>query len=65
MTLLQAKGIQRVALHFWHVGAARKKADREAQAEPRRRLHQKLFPSRLRCYVNWSARALATQLRGS
>src|SRR6476646_1804713 len=29
MTLLQAKGMQRVALQFWHVGAARKEADRE------------------------------------
>ena len=45
MTLLQAKGMQRVALQFWHVGAARKKADREARAEARRRLHQKMFPS--------------------
>ena len=45
MTLLKAKGMQRVALQFWHVGAARKKADREAQAEARRRLHQMLFPS--------------------
>jgi hypothetical protein len=45
VTLLRAKGMQRVALQFWHVGAARKKADREAQAEARRRLHQKLFPS--------------------
>jgi hypothetical protein len=45
MTLLNAKGMQRVALQFWHVGAARKKADREAQAEARWRLHQKLFPS--------------------
>jgi hypothetical protein len=25
--------MQRVALQFWHVGAARKKADREAQEE--------------------------------
>ena len=45
VTLLRAKGMQRVALQFWHVGAARKKADREAQAEARRRLLQKLFPS--------------------
>jgi hypothetical protein len=45
MSLLKAKGMQRVALQFWHVGAARKKADREAQAEARRRLYQKLFPS--------------------
>jgi len=44
MTLLKAKGMQRVALRFWHVGAARTKAHREAQ-EARRRLHQKLFPS--------------------
>jgi hypothetical protein len=43
-TLLRANGMQRVALRFWHVGAARKKEDREAQAEARRRLHQKLFP---------------------
>ena len=45
VTLLRAKGMQRVALQFWHVGAARKKADREAQEEARRRLHEKLFPS--------------------
>ena len=38
LTLLRAKGMQRVALQFWHVGAARKKANREAQAEARRRL---------------------------
>jgi hypothetical protein len=31
MSLLTAKGMQRVALRFWHVGAARTKADREAQ----------------------------------
>ena len=41
LSLLRAKGMQRVALQFWHVGAAWNKADREA----RRRLHQKLFPS--------------------
>jgi len=41
MNLLRAKGMQRVALQFWHLGAARTKADREA----RRRLLQKLFPS--------------------
>ena len=45
VSLLKAKGMQRVALQFWHVGMARKKADRAAQAEARRRLHQKLFPS--------------------
>jgi hypothetical protein len=45
VTLLRAKGMQRVALQFWHVGAARKKADREAREEARRRLYQKLFPS--------------------
>jgi hypothetical protein len=45
MTLLRAKGMQRVALQSWHVGAARTKADRAAQAEARRRLLQKLFPS--------------------
>jgi len=33
------------ALQFWHVGAARTKADREAQAEARRRLLQKLLSS--------------------
>jgi hypothetical protein len=36
MTLLQAKGMQRVALQFWHVGAAWTNADREARAEARR-----------------------------
>jgi hypothetical protein len=45
MSLLKAKGMQRVALQFWHVGAAWNKADRQAQAEARRRLLQKLFPS--------------------
>jgi len=45
MTLVKAKGMQRVALQFWHLGAAKEKADREAQEESRRRLHQKLFPS--------------------
>jgi hypothetical protein len=37
--------MQRVALQFWHLGAAKKKADREAQEEARRHVHQKLFPS--------------------
>ena len=45
MTLLKAKGMQRVALQFWHVRAAKKKADREAEAEARRRLLQKLLSS--------------------
>ena len=45
LTLLRAKGMQRVALQFWHVGAARNKADREAEAEARRRLLQKLLSS--------------------
>ena len=45
MTLVKAKGMQRVALQFWHLGAAKEKADREAQEEARRRLHEKLFPS--------------------
>ena len=45
MTLVKAKGMQRVALQFWHVGAAGTKADRQAQAEARRCLLQKLFPS--------------------
>jgi hypothetical protein len=45
MSLVKAKGMQRVALQFWHVGAARTKADREAEAEARRRLLQKLLSS--------------------
>ena len=45
MTLLRAKGMHRVALQLWHVGAARTMAGREARAEARRRLHQMLFPS--------------------
>ena len=45
MTLVGAKGMQRVAVQLWHVGAARTKSDRVARAEARRRLHQKLFPS--------------------
>ena len=32
MSLVRAKGMQRVALQFWHLGAARTKAGREAQA---------------------------------
>ena len=43
MTLAKAKGMQRLAQQSWHVGAARTKADREARAEARRRLHQMLF----------------------
>jgi hypothetical protein len=38
MTLVKAKEMQRVALQFWHLGAAKEKADREAQEEARRRL---------------------------
>jgi hypothetical protein len=45
MGLPKAEGMQRVALQSWHVGAARTKAGRAAQAEARRRLLQKLFPS--------------------
>ena len=45
MSLLKAEGMQRVALQFWHVGAARNKADREAEVEARRRLLQKLLSS--------------------
>jgi hypothetical protein len=30
---------------FWHLGAGKKKADREAQEAARHCLHQKLFPS--------------------
>jgi len=45
MTLLKAKGMQRVALRFWHVGAARKKADREAR---RRLLASEVVSVRLR-----------------
>ena len=39
MTLVKAKGMQRVAVQFWHLGAAKKKADREAQEEAVRRDH--------------------------
>jgi hypothetical protein len=45
MSLLRAKGMQRVALQFWHIGEARKKVHREAEAEARRRLLQKLLSS--------------------
>src|SRR3954451_4833337 len=45
MSLLKAEGMQRVALQFWHVGAARNKADRGARAEGRRRLHRNWLPS--------------------
>jgi hypothetical protein len=33
MTLAEAKEMQRVALQFWHLGAAQKNADREVQDE--------------------------------
>jgi len=46
MSLLKAKGMQRVALQLWHVGAARKKADREAR---RRLLASEVVSVRLRC----------------
>ena len=49
MTLAKAKEMQRVALQFWHLGAAKKKADRRGQEEARGRLHEKLFSVRLRC----------------
>lgn len=45
MTLAKAKEMQRVALQLWHLGAAKKKADRGAQQEARRRFHERLFPS--------------------
>ena len=45
MSLLKAKGMQRVALQFWHVVAARKKADREAR---RRLLASEVGSVRLR-----------------
>ena len=45
MGLVKAKELQRVALQFWHIGAARTRANRKAEAEARRRLLQKLFPS--------------------
>jgi hypothetical protein len=48
MTLAKAKEMQRVALQFWHLWAAKEKADREGQEEARRRLHDKLFSVRLR-----------------
>ena len=44
MTLEKATETQRLALHCWASGGRHKKADREAQQEARRRLHQKLFP---------------------
>ena len=45
MTLVKAKGMQRVALQLWHVGAPRKKADREAR---RRLLASEVVSVRLR-----------------
>jgi hypothetical protein len=45
MSLAKATETQRLALHFWASGGAKKKADREAQQEARRRLHQKLVAS--------------------
>jgi hypothetical protein len=45
MTLGKAKEMQRVALQFWHLGAAKKMAYRQAQEEVRLRRPEKLFPS--------------------
>ena len=45
MPLSQAKAMQKLDLKFWHLGAAKSRADREAQEEAQRRLHEKLFPS--------------------
>jgi hypothetical protein len=45
MGLLKAKELQRVALLSWHIGAARTKVDREAEAQARRRLLERLFAS--------------------
>ena len=45
MPLYQAKAMQKLDLKFWHLGAAKSRADREAQEEAQRRLHEKLFPS--------------------
>jgi hypothetical protein len=41
MGLGTAKEMQKTALKFWHLGAAKMKADREAEARARRRLLQK------------------------
>jgi hypothetical protein len=49
MPLSMAKAMQKLDFKFWHLGAAKKEADREAQEEARRRLHDKLFPSDPRC----------------
>jgi hypothetical protein len=43
MTLTEARKMQAVALQFWHLGAAKMKADREGHKEARRRLGEKLF----------------------
>ena len=45
MTLVKAKGMQRVALQFLACWGGPEEADRGARVEARRRLHQKLFPS--------------------
>ena len=39
-----AKELYRGELRFRHLGAAMEKAEREAKAQVRRRLHAKLFP---------------------
>ena len=49
MPLSMAKKMQKLDFKFWHLGAAEKKADRQAQEEARRRLHEKLFSVRLSC----------------
>jgi hypothetical protein len=41
MSLRQAKEMQKTALKFWHLGAARTKANRRAEAQARRRLLQR------------------------
>jgi hypothetical protein len=45
MPLSIAKEMRHADLKYWHLGAAKMKADWEAQEEAWRRLHQKLFPS--------------------
>ncbi len=49
MTLVKAKGMQRVALQFWHVGAARKKADREGPGGGAASPASEVISVRLRC----------------
>jgi hypothetical protein len=45
MTLGTAKELQKTALKFWHLGAARERAEEMARKDARRELRAKLWPN--------------------